>query len=142
MAKKVVGMVKVRIPAGEATPAPPLGPALGQKQVPIALFCKDFNAKTMKVKGQILNTVITVYDDKSYSFITKGTPTSTLILKRMKQEKGSGTPNKVKLPGVLSKKDLEEIAKEKMDYLSANDIEGAKKIVAGTARSMGVITEE
>ncbi|MBI4977347.1 MAG: 50S ribosomal protein L11 [Spirochaetes bacterium] len=141
MAKKVTGMVKVRIPAGEATPAPPLGPALGQKQVPIALFCKDFNAKTMKMKGQVLTTIITVYEDKSYTFITKGSPTSMLILKRMKIEKGSSTPNKIKV-GTLAKKDLEEIAKEKMEYLSANDIEGAKKIVAGTARSMGVNVEE
>jgi len=140
MAKKVVGVVKVRIRGGEATPAPPLGPALGQKQVPIAMFCKDFNAKTTKQKGQLLNTLITVYDDKSYTFITKGTPTSELIKKKLNIQKGSSEPNKTKVASITQQQ-LEEIAKEKMEYLSANDIEAAKKIVAGTARAMGITVE-
>lgn len=141
MAKKVTAIIKVRIPAGEATPAPPLGPALGQKQVPIPVFCKDFNAKTQKFKGSLLNTLITVYDDKSYSFVTKGTPTALMIKEKMGLKKGSSEPNKQKV-GELSKVQLEEIAKEKMEYLSANDIEAAKKIVAGTARAMGITIEE
>ena len=142
MAKKVVGIVKVRIPGGEATPAPapPLGPALGQKQIQIAAFVKDFNAKTSKMKGQLLNTYITVYEDKTYTFVTKGTSTSTLIKKKLGIEKGSGEPNKTKV-ATINQKQLEEIAQEKMAYMSANDIEAAKKIVAGTARAMGIKVE-
>lgn len=140
MAKRVVGIVKVRIPGGEATPAPPLGPALGQKQVQIAAFVKDFNAKTSKLKGQILNTYITVYEDKSYTFVTKGESTSTLIKKKLGIDKGSGEPNKTKV-ATINQKQLEEIAQEKLDFLSANDIEQAKKVVAGTARAMGVKVE-
>ena len=140
MAKKIVGIVKVRIPGGEATPAPPLGPALGQKQIQIAAFVKDFNAKTSKLKGQLLNTYITVYEDKTYTFVTKGTSTSTLIKKKLGIEKGSGEPNKTKV-AAINQKQLEEIAQEKMTYMSANDIEAAKKIVAGTARAMGIKVE-
>ncbi|TKZ25486.1 50S ribosomal protein L11 [Brachyspira catarrhinii] len=140
MAKKIVGIVKVRISGGEATPAPPLGPALGQKQIQIAAFVKDFNAKTSKQKGQLLNTYITVYEDKTYTFVTKGTSTSTLIKKKLGIEKGSGEPNKTKVASI-NQKQLEEIAQEKMTYMSANDIEAAKKIVAGTARAMGIKVE-
>ena len=140
MAKRVVGIVKVRIPGGEATHAPPLGPALGQKQIQIAAFVKDFNAKTSKMKGQLLNTYITVYEDKTYTFVTKGTSTSTLIKKKLGIEKGSGEPNKTKV-ATINQKQLEEIAQEKMAYMSANDIEAAKKIVAGTARAMGIKVE-
>lgn len=140
MAKKIVGIVKVRIPGREATPAPPLGPALGQKQIQIAAFVKDFNAKTSKLKGQLLNTYITVYEDKTYTFVTKGTSTSTLIKKKLGIEKGSGEPNKTKVASI-NQKQLEEIAQEKMTYMSANDIEAAKKIVAGTARAMGIKVE-
>lgn len=138
MAKKIVGIVKVRIAGGEATPAPPLGPALGQKQIQIAAFVKDFNAKTSKQKGQLLNTYITVYEDKTYTFVTKGTSTSTLIKKKLGIEKGSGEPNKNKVASI-NQKQLEEIAQEKMTYMSANDIEAAKKIVAGTARALSLI---
>lgn len=140
MAKKVVGIVKLRIPGGEATPAPPLGPALGQKQIQIAAFVKDFNAKTSKMKGQLLNTYITVFDDKSYTFVTKGTSTSALIKKKIGLEKGSGEPNKNKV-ATMTQKQLEEVAQEKLAYLSANDIEAAKKVVAGTARAMGIKVE-
>lgn len=140
MAKKIVGIVKVRISGGEATPAPPLGPALGQKQIQIAAFVKDFNAKTSKLKGQLLNTYITVYEDKTYTFVTKGTSTSTLIKKKLGIEKGSGEPNKTKVASI-NQKQLEEVAQEKMAYMSANDIEAAKKIVAGTARAMGIKVE-
>lgn len=140
MAKKAVGSVKVRIPGGEATPAPPLGPALGQKQVQIGAFVKDFNAKTAKMKGQLLNVYITVYEDKSYTFVTKGEATSKLIKKKLSLEKGSGEPNKVKV-ATITQQQLEEIAKEKLEYLSANDIEAAKKVVAGTARAMGIKVE-
>lgn len=140
MAKKIVGIVKVRIAGGEATPAPPLGPALGQKQIQIAAFVKDFNAKTSKQKGQLLNTYITVYEDKTYTFVTKGSSTSTLIKKKLGIEKGSGEPNKNKVASI-NQKQLEEIAQEKMTYMSANDIEAAKKIVAGTARAMGIKVE-
>lgn len=140
MAKRVVGIVKVRIPGGEATPAPPLGPALGQKQIQIAAFVKDFNAKTSKLKGQVLNTYITVYEDKSYTFVTKGERTAQLLKKKLGLDKGSGEPNKTKV-ATITQQQLEEVAKEKMEYLSANDLEAAKKIVAGTARAMGIKVE-
>lgn len=141
MAKKVVAVLKVRIPGGEATPAPPLGPALGQKQIQIPVFVKDFNAKTSKLKGQLLNTLITVYEDKSYSFITKGTPTSVMIKQKLGIQKGSSESNKTKV-ATMTKVQLEELAKEKLEYLSANDIEAAKKIIAGSARAMGVEIEK
>ncbi len=141
MAKKVIGILKVRIPAGEATPAPPLGPALGQKQVQIPVFVKDFNAKTAKFKGKILNTLITVYEDKSYTFVTKGTPTAIMIKQKLGLDKGSSESNKTKV-ATMTKVQLEELAQEKLEYLSANDIEAAKKIIAGSARAMGVEIEK
>jgi len=141
MAKKITGIIKVRIAGGEATPAPPLGPALGQKQIQIPAFIKDFNAKTSKMKGKILNTLITVYEDKSYTFVTKGESTSTLIKKKLGIDKGSGVPNKTKV-ATITQAQLEEIAQEKLEYLSANDIEAAKKIVAGSARAMGIKVEQ
>ena len=116
MAKKVVGIVKVRIPGGEATP-PPLGPALGQKQIQIAAFVKDFNAKTSKMKGQLLNTYITVYEDKTYTFVTKGTSTSTLIKKKLGIEKGSGEPNKTKVATILTKLKLLQSIKSSLKKL-------------------------
>ncbi len=140
MAKKVKGIIKLQIPAGEANPAPPVGPALGQHSVNIMEFCKAFNAKTESQKGTIIPVVITVYEDKSFTFITKTPPAAVLIKKALNIEKGSGEPNKSKV-GVLSQSQLEEIAKTKMADLNANDIEAAKKIIAGTARSMGVDIE-
>ncbi len=140
MAKKVKGIIKLQIPAGEANPAPPVGPALGQHSVNIMEFCKAFNAKTESQKGTIIPVVITVYEDKSFTFITKTPPAAVLIKKALGIEKGSGEPNKAKV-GVLTQQQLEEIAKTKMPDLNANDIEAAKKIVAGTARSMGVDIE-
>ena len=141
MAKRVVGIVKVRIPGGEATPAPPLGPALGQKQIQIAAFVKDFNAKTSKMKGQLLNTYITVYEDKTYTFVTKGTSTSTLIKKKLGIEKGSGEPNKTKV-ATLTRAQAEEIAKTKMPDLNAADLDAATEMIKGTARSMGIVIED
>lgn len=137
--KKIQAQVKLQIPAGQANPSPPVGPALGQQGVNIMEFCKQFNAKTQSQAGTILPVIITVYADRSFSFEVKSPPASFLIKKFAKIEKGSGEPNKNKL-GELSDKDLEEIAKIKMADLSADDIEEAKKIIAGTARSMGVKT--
>lgn len=141
MAKRAIGTVKVRVPGGEATPGPPLGPVLGQRQIKTPEFVKDFNAKTSKMKGQLLNTYITIYEDKSYSYVVKGVSTVSLIKKKLGLEKGSGEPNKVKVTN-MSKQQLEELAKEKLEYMSANDVEAAKKIVAGTARSMGITVEK
>jgi len=140
MAKKIKGIIKLQIPAGEANPAPPVGPALGQHSVNIMEFCKAFNAKTESQKGTIIPVVITVYEDKSFTFITKTPPAAILIKKALNIEKGSGEPNKDKV-GILKQEQLEEIAKLKMEDLNANDIEAAKKIIAGTARSMGVDIE-
>ena len=137
MAKKLKGTIKLQISAGEANPAPPVGPALGQHGVNIMDFCKAFNVKTESQKGTIIPVIISVYEDKSFTFVTKTPPAATLIKKELKLEKGSGEPNKVKV-GVLSQKQLEEIAKTKFADLNANDIESAKKIIAGTARNMGV----
>ncbi|HXK61568.1 MAG TPA: 50S ribosomal protein L11 [Acidobacteriota bacterium] len=137
MAKKVIGQVKLQIPAGKATPAPPVGPALGQHGVNIMDFCKAFNAKTQAQEGLIIPVVITVYQDRSYSFITK-TPPAAVLLKRVAGiAKGSPEPNKNKVAKVTMKQ-VEEIAKTKLPDLNANDIEAAKKIVLGTARSMGL----
>ena len=138
--KKVKGLIKLQIPAGEANPAPPVGPALGQHSVNIMEFCKAFNSKTESQKGTIIPVVITVYEDNSFTFITKTPPAAVLIKKALNIEKGSGEPNKNKV-GVLKQDQLEEIAKTKMPDLNANDIEAAKKIVAGTAQSMGVEIE-
>lgn len=141
MAKKVKAIVKVNLPAGEATPAPPVGPALGQHGVPIMDFIKEYNARTEKLKGKIIPAVITVFEDRTFSFITKLPPIADAIKKVLGLEKGSGNPLKDKI-GKLSKQQLEDIAKEKMADLNTDDIEAAKKIVAGTARSMGVEVEQ
>jgi large subunit ribosomal protein L11 len=140
MAKKVKTIIKLNLPAGEATPAPPVGPALGQHGIPIMDFIKEYNAKTAKMKGQIIPAVITVYEDRSFTFITKLPPVAALIKKKIAIQKGSGKPNTEKV-GKLTKIQVEEIAKEKMADLNANDISAAAKIVAGTARSMGIDVE-
>ena len=141
MAKKVKTIIKLNLPAGEATPAPPVGPALGQHGIPIMDFIKEYNAKTAKMKGQIIPAVITVYEDRSFTFITKLPPVAALIKKKIAIQKGSGKPNTEKV-GKLTKIQVEEIAKEKMADLNANDIAAAMKIVAGTARSMGIDVEK
>jgi large subunit ribosomal protein L11 len=140
MAKKIKTFIKLNLPAGEATPAPPVGPALGQHGVPIMDFIKEYNARTAKQKGQIIPAVITVYEDRSFTFITKLPPVAALIKKKIGVAKGSGVPNRQKV-GKLSQAVIEEIAKEKMEDLNAYDVEAAKKIVAGTARSMGIDVE-
>ena len=140
MAKKVVGMIKLQIPAGKATPAPPVGPALGQHQVNIMDFCKAFNARTAKQEGLIIPVVITVYHDRSYSFITKTPPAAVLLKRAAGIAKGSGEPNRNKV-GTITDKQVEEIAKTKMPDLNAANIDAAKKIIAGTARSMGLTVE-
>jgi len=137
MAKKLKATVKLQVPAGEANPAPPVGPALGQQGVNIMEFCKSFNMRTESMKGTVIPVIISVYEDKSFTFITKTPPAAILIRKALNLEKGSGEPNKNKV-GALNVSQLEEIAKTKMPDLNANDIEAAKKIIAGTARSMGV----
>ena len=137
MAKTVSSTIKLQIAAGEANPAPPVGPALGQHGVNIMEFCKAFNAQTESKRGTIIPVIISVYEDKSFTFITKTPPAATLIKKALNLEKGSGEPNKNKV-GVISDEQLAEIAKIKLPDLNANDIEAAKQIIAGTARSMGV----
>lgn len=140
MAKEVTGTIKLQIAAGQANPAPPVGPALGQKGVNIMAFCKEFNAATQKQAGDILPVVITVYKDKSFTFITKSPPAAVLIKKVAGIAAGSKEPNKTKV-GKLTKKQLLEIAKIKMKDLNARDDEAAIKIIAGTARQMGVEVE-
>lgn len=140
MAKKVKTLVKLNLPAGEATPAPPVGPALGQHGIPIMDFIKEYNARTAKLKGQVIPAVITVYEDRSFTFITKLPPVAAMIKKKLALAKASGRPNTEKV-GKLTKVQVEEIAKEKMGDLNANDVSAAKKIVAGTARSMGIDVE-
>jgi large subunit ribosomal protein L11 len=135
--KKLKAIVKLAIQAGKATPAPPIGPALGQHGVPIMDFCKEFNARTSKMGEDVIPVVLSVFEDRSFTFITKSPVTSHLIRKALKIQKGSGVPNKQKV-GKLTKDQIEEIAKIKMADLNTNDLENAKKIVAGTARSMGV----
>lgn len=137
MAKKVVGMVKLQIPAGNATPAPPVGPALGQQGVNIMEFCKQFNSRTQSQAGMIIPVIITVYQDKSFTFITKTPPAAILIKKAAKLEKGSGEPNRNKV-GRITRSQVNEIAKLKMPDLNAMDVEMAERMVAGTARSMGI----
>ena len=137
MAKKVSGFIKLQIQAGQANPAPPVGPALGQHGVNIMDFCKAFNAETQEKSGDLIPVEITVYEDRSFSFVTKTPPASRLILKAAKLKKGSGEPNKDKV-GSLSLKDLEEIASIKMDDLNANSIEKAVEMIRGTCVSMGV----
>ena len=137
MAKKVVGQIKLQIPAGQANPAPPVGPALGQRGVNIMEFCKAFNAKTQDQKGMIIPVIITVYSDRSFTFITKTPPAAILILKAAKVEKGSGEPNKNKV-GKITRKQIEEIAKIKMPDLNAGSVEAAMRSVEGTAKSCGL----
>ena len=137
MAKKVVGQIKLQIPAGQATPAPPVGPALGQAGVNIMDFCKNFNARTQSQQGMIIPVVITVYADRSYTFITKTPPAAVLLRKAAGVEKGSGEPNRNKV-GRVSKAQVEEIAKTKLPDLNAASLEAAVRIIEGTARSMGL----
>jgi large subunit ribosomal protein L11 len=139
--KKIVGYVKLQIPAGQANPAPPVGPALGQKGVNIMEFCKQFNARTQKEAGMIIPVVITVFSDKSFTFITKTPPAAVLLAKAAKIEKGSAESNRTKV-GRVTKKQVREIATIKMPDLNANDIDAAMSMVAGTARSMGLTVVE
>ncbi|HDS02654.1 MAG TPA: 50S ribosomal protein L11 [Firmicutes bacterium] len=137
MAKKVKGFIKLQIPAGKANPAPPVGPALGQHGVNIMEFCKAFNASTQDKGDLIIPVVITVFEDRSFSFITKTPPAAVLLKKAAKLDKGSGVPNKEKV-GSVTKAQLKEIAELKMPDLNANDVEAAMRMIAGTARSMGL----
>ena len=137
MAKKVIGFIKLQIPAGQANPAPPVGPALGQQGVNIMDFCKAFNAKTQDKMGDVIPVEITVYADRSFNFITKTPPASRLILKSANIQKGSGEPNKSKV-GSIKEVDLEKIAEIKMIDLNANTIDQAKEMIRGTAKSMGI----
>lgn len=141
MAKKVTGMIKLQIPAGKATPAPPVGPALGQHGVNIMQFTKEFNERTAKDAGLLIPVEITVYQDRSFSFITKTPPASVLLKNACKIQSGSGTPDKTKVAEV-SKEDLRKIAEHKMKDLNAADVEAAMRMVAGTARSMGITVEK
>ncbi len=141
MAKKIAGYIKLQIPAGQANPSPPVGPALGQRGVNIMEFCKQFNAKTADKAGLIIPVVITVFQDKSFKFITKTPPAAVLLKKAAGVEKGSAEPNKTKVASV-TKEQLKEIAETKMPDLNANDVEEAMNIIAGTARSMGITVEE
>ena len=140
MAKKIMAQIKLQIAAGQANPSPPVGPALGQHGVNIMEFCKAYNAKTQDQTGLIVPAIITVYQDRSFSFITKTPPAAVLIKKALKLEKGSGVPNKTKV-GEITRAQLEEIATIKMVDLNAGDMDAAVKIIAGTARSMGVTVE-
>lgn len=137
MAKKVVAFIKLAIPAGKANPAPPIGPALGQHGVNIMAFCKEYNAKTAEKAGQIIPVEISVYEDRSFTFILKTPPASDLIKKALGIQKGSGTPNSAKV-GSITREQLKEIAEIKMPDLNANDIDAAIRIIEGTARNMGV----
>lgn len=141
MAKKVTGMIKLQLPAGKATPAPPVGPALGQHGVNIMGFCKEFNAKTANQAGLIIPVVITVYQDRSFSFILKTPPAAVLIKKELGIESGSGVPNRTKV-GSISKEQVRKIAELKMPDLNAASIETAMSMIEGTARSMGVTVVE
>ena len=141
MAKKIVGYVKLQIPAGKATPAPPVGPALGQHGLNIMGFCKEFNEKTNKQAGLIIPVVITVYQDHTFSFITKTPPAAVLIKKACNIESASGTPNKIEV-ATITKAQVKEIAELKMPDLNAASVEAAMSMVAGTARSMGVVVGE
>ena len=140
MAKQVVGQIKLQIPAGQANPAPPVGPALGQRGVNIIEFCKAFNAKTKDQSGMIVPVVITVYNDRSFTFITKTPPASVLLMKAAKVKKGSGEPNKSKV-GRVTKKQVQEIAELKVPDLSAASVEAAMRTIEGSARSMGLTVE-
>jgi len=140
MAKKVRAIVKLQIPAGKATPAPPVGPALGQHGLNIMAFCKDYNDKTASQSGFIIPVEITVYEDRSFTFVTKTPPASDLLKRAVSVEKGSGIPNREKV-GKIPQAKLREIAQIKQKDLNAADVEGAMRIVAGTARSMGIEVE-
>ena len=141
MAKKVVALIKLAIPAGKANPAPPIGPALGQHGVNIMMFCKEYNARTADQAGLVVPVEISVFEDRSFTFILKTPPASVLIKKAAGIDKGSGEPNKVKV-GEITQAQLQDIAQTKLPDLNANDIEAAMKIVAGTARNMGVTIAE
>ncbi len=141
MAKKVIGFIKLHVPGGQANPAPPVGPALGQHGVNIMEFCKQFNAKTQDKQGITVPVEITVYADRSFTFITKTPPAAVLILRALGVPKGSGVPNRDKVGKKLSHAQLREIAETKMPDLNANDVESAMRQIAGTARSMGVELE-
>jgi large subunit ribosomal protein L11 len=137
MAKKVVATIKLQIPAGNATPAPPVGPALGQHGVNIMEFCKAYNSKTQKQAGTIVPVIITIYADRTFSFVTKTPPAAVLLKKAAKIEKASGEPNRVKV-GQVTKEQVKEIAQIKLADLNANDLDAAIRIIEGTARSMGI----
>ncbi len=141
MAKKISGYIKLQIPAGQANPSPPVGPALGQKGVNIMEFCKQFNAKTSDKAGLIIPVVITVYTDKSFTFITKTPPAAVLLKKSLNLAKGSSEPNKTKV-ATVTKEQLKEIAETKMPDLNAHDVDHAMNMIAGTARSMGITVVE
>ena len=141
MAQKVVGLIKLQIPAGKATPAPPVGPALGQHGVNIVAFTKDFNERTKNDAGLIIPVVITVYEDRTFTFITKTPPAAVLIKKACGIDKASGVPNKTKV-ATISKADIQKIAEQKMTDLNAASLEAAMSMIAGTARSMGVVVED
>ena len=140
MAKKIIGYIKLQVPAGKANPSPPIGPALGQRQLNIMEFCKQFNAKTQKDGDSIIPVIITVYKDRTFSFIMKTPPASDLLKKAAGIIKGSGVPQKDKV-GKITRQQLDEIARKKMADLNAADVEGATKIIEGTARSMGVVIQ-
>ena len=141
MAQKIAGYIKLQIPAGKATPAPPVGPALGQHGVNIVQFTKEFNEKTAKDAGLIIPVVITVYADRSFTFITKTPPAAVLLKKAAKIDKASGTPNKAKV-ATVSKDVVKQIAEQKMPDLNAASVEAAMSMIAGTARSMGIVVED
>lgn len=141
MAKKVIGLIKLQIPAGAANPSPPVGPALGQHGVNIMEFCKAFNAKTQDKQGLIIPVIITVYADHSFTFITKTPPAAVLLKKAAGLDKGSGEPNRNKV-GTVTREQVKEIAETKMPDLNANDVDMAMRMVEGTARSMGILVEE
>ena len=137
MAKKIIGTIKLQVKGGQANPSPPIGPALGQHGVNIAEFCKTFNARTQDQMGTVIPVVITIYADRSFSFITKTPPASVLLKQAAKIAKGSGEPNREKV-GKVTRKQVEEIAKQKFEDLNANDLPMAQRIIEGTARSMGI----
>ena len=140
MAKKVIGFIKLQIPAGKANPAPPVGPALGQHGVNIMEFCKAFNAKTQEQSGKLIPVEITVFADRSFTFITKTPPAASLLLDALGIQKGSGEPNREKI-GTVTNAQLKEIAEIKMPDLNASDVESAVRMIAGTARSMGIVVK-
>ena len=140
MAKKVIGFIKLQIPAGKANPAPPVGPALGQHGVNIMEFCKAFNAKTQEQAGKLIPVEITVFADRSFTFITKTPPAASLLLEALGIPKGSGEPNREKI-GTVTNAQLKQIAEIKMPDLNASDVESAVRMIAGTARSMGIVVK-